>query len=302
MFSWLSPIGLYGGFVRRSLTGAGLACQTIEIDDETTIHFWGPKSSKTKPSLILIHGFGPHGVWQWRQQISFFSNDYDLYIPSLVFFGRSTTKSPHRSEVFQANCVVKLLEKLGIEKCSIIGTSYGGFVAYHMAKMLPERVEKVIIASSAVNIKKIDNDGLLKRAKVEKIEDLMLPATVTQLRVSITASTNRSVPYLPDFFLNDFINKLYLENRKEKLELLKGLSLGRDDTVANITPLQQEVLIVWGENDQIFLLEKATELKELLGEKARLEVIKNASHVPQLEHGAKFNKIVNDFLGGSNVN
>ncbi|XP_049376786.1 uncharacterized protein LOC125841665 isoform X1 [Solanum stenotomum] len=299
MFSWLSPIGLYGGFVRRCLTGAGLTCQSIEIDDETTIHFWGPKSSKMKPSLILIHGFGPHGVWQWRPQISFFSNDFDLYIPSLVFFGRSTTKSLQRSEVFQATCIVKLLEKLSIEKCSIIGTSYGGFVAYHMAKMLPGRVEKVIIASSAVNIKKIDNDGLLKRANVEKIEDLMLPATVTQLRVSITASTNRSLPYLPDFFLNDFINKLYLENRKEKLELLNGLSLGRDDTIDNITPLQQEVLIVWGENDQIFLLEKATELKELLGEKVRLEVIKNASHVPQLEHGAKFNKIVNDFLCGS---
>ncbi|MCD7449894.1 hypothetical protein HAX54_002197 [Datura stramonium] len=92
---------------------------------------------------------------------------------------------------------------------------------------------------------------------------------------------------------------LLLYGWKEKLELLKGLSLGRNDKVDHITPLQQEVLIVWGENDQIFLLDKATELKELLGEKARLEVIKNASHVPQLEHGAKFNKIVNDFLCGS---
>ncbi|CAK9158882.1 unnamed protein product, partial [Ilex paraguariensis] len=54
--------------------------------------------------------------------------------------------------------------------------------------------------------------------------------------------------------------KLYTENRREKLELLKGLTLGRDDTV-NLSPLKQEVLIVWGDNDQIFLLEKATELK-----------------------------------------
>ena len=34
------------------------------------------------------------------------------------------------------------------------------------------------------------------------------------------------------------MQKLYSENRKEKMELLKGLTLGRDDT-ANISPLQQ---------------------------------------------------------------
>ncbi|OIT31732.1 PREDICTED: epoxide hydrolase 4-like [Nicotiana attenuata] len=304
MFSWLSPVALYGGFLRRCLTNAGLISQSMQIDDETTIHFWGPKpiitsSSKTqKPSLFLIHGFGPHGVWQWRPQITFFSNDFDIYIPNLVFFGRSTTKSSDRSEVFQATCIFKLLEKIGVEKCSVIGTSYGGFVAYHMAKMWPEKVEKVIIASSGVNMKKTDNSELLKRAKVEKIEDLLLPSTASQLRTLITLSTHRRPPYMPDFLFNDFINKLYVENRKEKLELLKGLSLGRDDTV-DITPLQQEVLIVWGEYDQIFLLEKATELKEFMGEKARLEIIKNASHVPQLEQGGKFNKIVKNFLCGS---
>lgn len=41
------------------------------------------------------------------------------------------------------------------------------------------------------------------------------------------------------------MQKLYLENRKEKLELLKGLSLGRDDTVDNITPLQQVHFILF---------------------------------------------------------
>lgn len=121
----------------------------------------------------------------------------------------------------------------------------------------------------------------------------------SQIWVLITLSTHWRPPYLPDFLFNDFIDKMFLENKKEKLELLKGLSLRKDDTIDHITPLQQEVLIVKGEHDQIFLLEKATKLKELLWEKARLKVIKNASHVPQLEHGAKFNEIVNDYLCGS---
>ena len=89
------------------------------------------------------------------------------------------------------------------------------------------------------------------------------------------------------------LQTLYNENREEKLELLKGLTIGQNDIV-NLSPLKQvqylpapthlfsatfynstakikmdticvvmqEVLIIWGDNDRIFLLEKAQELKE----------------------------------------
>ncbi|KAL0323690.1 UNVERIFIED_CONTAM: Guanine nucleotide-binding protein alpha-1 subunit [Sesamum calycinum] len=210
--SCFSIISLYGRFLRRSITAAGLSSQTVEIDGDTTIHFWGPpRAATSKPQLVLIHGFGPQSIWQWRQQISFFARDFDVYVPDLVFFGDSFTKSPERSEVFQATCVAKLLEKLGI-RCS--GDEW--------AAMWPERVEKVVIASSAVNMRPGDNDSLLKKANVENIEDLMMPVSAGQLRKLLGLVVFRR-PYIPDFVLNDLIDKLYSENRKEKLELLKGL-------------------------------------------------------------------------------
>ncbi|KAL3500866.1 hypothetical protein ACH5RR_039959 [Cinchona calisaya] len=297
--SCLSIISLYGSFLHRSISTAGLSSQTINIDDLTTMHFWGPNPktfSPSKPSLILIHGFGPAGGWQWRRQIIYFSRKFNLYVPDLVFFGDSTTQSIERSEVFQAVCVGKLMQKIGVRKYSVVGTSYGGFVAYHVASAWPERVEKVVIASSGVNLRRKDNEELLKRANLEKIEELMLPATAAQLRKLMSLSVFWR-PYIPDFFLNDFLQKLYTENRKEKMELLKGLTLGRDDNV-NITPLKQEVLIVWGGHDQIFLLEKAYELKKFLGEKAKLEIVKNSSHLPQLEQAGQFNYVVKKFLCG----
>ncbi|GLT73351.1 hypothetical protein SLA2020_452170 [Shorea laevis] len=171
-------------------------------------------------------------------------------------------------------------------------------VAYQMARMWPERVEKVVIASSGVNMRRRDNEALVKRAKLEKIEELMLPVTAAQLRTLMGLALSMRFNIFPDFFLNDLLQKLYSDNRKEKIELLKGLTLGRDDT-ANISPLTQEVLIVWGDRDRIFPLEMATELKEVLGEKARLEVIKNTSHVPQIECPGQFNNIVKNFLSGS---
>ncbi|CAI9755757.1 unnamed protein product [Fraxinus pennsylvanica] len=159
--SCLSLVSLSDSYLCRCLATVGLSSQTIDRPDDTSMHFWG---------------FGPYGIWQWRPQIVFFSSEFDLYVPDLLFFGESYAKSSDRSEVFQAVCVTKLLEKLRIQKYYVIGTSYGGLVAYHMAAR-PKRVEKVVIASSWVNFRWTDNDELLKRAKFEKIEELMLLAT-----------------------------------------------------------------------------------------------------------------------------
>lgn len=78
-------------------------------------------------------------------------------------------------------------------------------MAYHMAKMWPDKVEKVVIASSGVNMKRSDNDALLKRAKVESIEHLMLPKTPSQLRTLASLAVSMKLSIVPDFLLNDFI-------------------------------------------------------------------------------------------------
>lgn len=101
--------------------------------------------------------------------------------------------------------MAKLMEKAGVERFSVIGTSYGGFVAYHVARMWPERVEKVVIASSGVNMRRGDNEKLLRRAKLEKIEHLMLPATAVQLQTLIGLAMSRRVDVIPRFLLNDFV-------------------------------------------------------------------------------------------------
>ncbi|CAN1217138.1 2-hydroxymuconate semialdehyde hydrolase [Linum perenne] len=186
--------------------------------------------------------------------------------------------------------------KVGVKRYSVVGTSYGGFVAYHMARMWPERVEKVVVASSGVNMRKSDNEDLVKRGKVETISDLMLPQTPSQLRALLDVAANRNLRLVPGFVLRGFVQKLYADKRNEKLELLKGLTIGQDDTV-NLSPLQQEVLIIWGEKDKIFPLKMAHELNGLIGKKnVKLEIMKKASHVPQIEYPAKFNAIVKTFL------
>ncbi|XP_042486019.1 pimeloyl-[acyl-carrier protein] methyl ester esterase-like [Macadamia integrifolia] len=296
--SRLSLVSLYGRYISRKYKLCGLSPATVEVDSETTIHFWGPKPnspSTGKPSLVLIHGFGPSSLFQWQHQVRPLSDHFDLYVPDLVFFGGSTTNSSDRSEIFQAVSIAKLLDKLGLNRFSVMGTSYGGMVAYHMASMWPEKVEKVVIASSAVNMVRKDQEEVAERGGVERIEDLLLPRTSKQLRKLFRLMVFKRSPVLPDFLLNNLLRTLFAENRGVKLELLKGMIIGRDD-MAHVSSLKEETLIVWGEHDQIFPLKKAIELKGLLGGKVQLEVLKKTSHIPQIENPKQFNAIVKKFL------
>lgn len=206
--SFLSPVSAFGLYLRRCFTGAGLSSYTVDVDHETTVHFWAPTNRKAqKPSVVLIHGFGPAAIWQWRQQVQFLAPHFNVYVPDLIFFGGSSSKSSERSETFQAASVGKLLDKLKVEKFQVVGTSYGGMVAYNLAKMLgEERVEKVVIASSGVNMKRSNNVALVQRAELDKIEDLLLPATPQQLRKLMSLSIYNSPQFLPHFLLNDFLH------------------------------------------------------------------------------------------------
>lgn len=200
------------------------------------------------------------------------------------------------------------MDSLGVEKFHVLGTSYGGFVAYRMAEMCAENVEKVVIASSAVNMRKENNEELVQRA--ERIEEALLPTTAAEFRTLMGLASSWRLDILPDYFLNDVVNvsffafywfiyefylftllhlllilfgskhcpkafsssesefilqmvichslivnrkwncyivitmfelklqTLFLENRKEKTELLKGITLGLDNT-STITPLNK---------------------------------------------------------------
>ncbi|KAM1016955.1 hypothetical protein ACFX13_047315 [Malus domestica] len=98
-----------------------------------------------------------------------------------------------------------MMEKVGVERFSVMGKSYSGFVAYHLARIWLERVEKVVIANSGVNMRRGDHKALLKKAKLEKIEDLMLHSTAPQLNKLLSLAMARRLDIIPDLFLSDII-------------------------------------------------------------------------------------------------
>ncbi|PAN14785.1 hypothetical protein PAHAL_2G444300 [Panicum hallii] len=297
---------LLDAYFRRRFAAAGLVEASVPLDGgATTVHCWrfppgADGGTNARPVLVLLHGFGPPATWQWRRQVGPLSRRFRLVVPDLLFFGGSSTSSAARvSEAHQAEAVAKLVAAVvppGTARVSVAGTSYGGFVAYHAARLLgPGAVERVVIASSDLLKADADDRALLRRGGAERVEDVMLPRSPERMRRLLQLAYHRPRRFTPGFVLRDLVQYLYSDKVEEKKELIKGITLGNKDKF-QLTPLAQEVLVLWGEHDQIFPIEKAFEVARKLGPNARLEVLKDTGHMPQEEDPKRFNEAILNFL------
>ncbi|KAM0931019.1 hypothetical protein ACQ4PT_000597 [Festuca glaucescens] len=289
-------------FVDRLGKSAGLRQHAITVDEAGTImNFWVPKHKKApeeekkKHAVVLVHGFAGDGMMTWGFQVGALSkHGYDVYVPDLVHFGGSTSPSPDRSVGFQARGIAAGLRELGVvEQCTVVGFSYGGLVAFEMAAVYPGLVRSVVVSGAAVSYMVAMNDALLARFGVASIRELMLPETLAGVTRLLTTAFYKK-PWLPRRLAKDFL-KVMCSNREERAEMLEDTII-RDKAALPAPVFQQNILLLWAENDNFFPIEIGKKLKEELGEKATLRTIRKAGHLANLERPCVYNRCLKNFL------
>ena len=102
-------------------------------------------------ALLLIHGSGPGvSAWaNWRLVFPILSQQYHLYAPDVVGFGYSDRPEgiEYGIDVW-AEHMINFLEAVNEKKVSIIGNSFGGAIALHVAKRRPDLINKLILMGS----------------------------------------------------------------------------------------------------------------------------------------------------------
>lgn len=280
---------------------AGLESKIVELDDgATTMHCWVPKEGRSpekekRPALLFLQGFGMTGAVGWELQAPTFANNFDVYVPDLVFFGKSFTTATQRSEQFQGDCIKKMLDALNVDKVHVVGTSYGGITAYYMADKYPKLVDKLVVASAGIMMNPTTNDRLLELANVSSIGELLVPKDVKMLKRGMTVASIWRTWMIPNFVLQDMFDWFHTENTVQREELLEGMVTGSKGAPP-VPIVSQDVLILWGTKDQIFLPELAEQLKRHLGDKASLIYVKGCGHVPQIERPKVYNSHILNFL------
>ncbi|GAB4853891.1 hypothetical protein Ancab_018099 [Ancistrocladus abbreviatus] len=291
----VNSVKAYTPIMNKLMKLAGVEPRSIDMEpDSTTVNFWVPrKPSTTKPAVVLLHGFAGDGILTWQFQVMGLTKKFSVYVPDLLFFGGSTTKSKDRSAKFQADCIAKGLKKLGVERCVVVGFSYGGIVGLKMAEYHPELVAGVVVNGFVLSLTESMTKKILQRLGLSSWSDLLLPNTAQGVKRLFDIGTFKIPFWVPNFFFKDFLEVIRM-NRKEKGELLEALVVS--DDAAATHKFHQRIYLLWGKADKIFTVEDASDLKMKLGEKSRLETIKKAGHLAQLERPFVFNKRLKQLL------
>ncbi|RLM93172.1 epoxide hydrolase 3-like [Panicum miliaceum] len=274
---------------------AGLRHHTVDVDGAgttTSSNKLPPPAKKDRPAVVLVHGFAAEGIVTWQFQVGVLAKHYDVYVPDLLYFGGSMSPSADRSPGFQAECLATALRKLGVGPCAVVGFSYGGMVSFKMAEAHPDLVRSLVVSGSVVAMTDSISETTLERIGVKSSAELLLPESVRGLKALLSIATHRKL-WFPERLHRDYLEVMFT-NRKERAELLEGLVVSNKDATVPVLP--QKILLLWGENDNIFNIELAKTMKEQLGENTMLQSISKAGHLVHLERPCVYNRRLKEFL------
>lgn len=94
-----------------------------------------------KPTLVMVHSFmTTSSLFQTQFANPELTSLVNLVAIDLLGHGETRTQSEHFTYWDSAIMNVQVMEKLGIEKFFVLGTSQGGWVVARMALLAPEKV------------------------------------------------------------------------------------------------------------------------------------------------------------------
>lgn len=267
----------------------------VEIDG-ATVHFQ-EFGDHNNPTLLLIHGFTA-SAYVWKTVAPELADDgFHVVAVDLIGFGYSEKPSWFDYKITsQARMISRFMDRLGIGRATVVGSSYGGAVALTLALDYSERVEKLVLVDAVIN-DEATNHPIMKLAKIPGLGEVITPFLIDSkafMKIRMQGTLAPSNHHL--------ITKDRIESIIRPLHAKDGhyavLHSGRNWDANRIEEdahlIGQPTLIIWGEEDTVIPIHNGETLyKSILN--SRFVVLKNCGHVPQEEKPELFTALVSGF-------
>jgi len=240
--------------------------------------------------FLLIGGLGSDSA-SWLGVVK----DFSTYFKTIVFDNRGCGRSsasgkPTITEM--AKDAIALLDFLKIKKAHILGHSMGGYIAQELAINYPNRVNKLILESTAPVSSKRNNallNDIYSQLKKEGHSEAWFKRWVEWLFSPKFIADSASV----NIFVKNSLNYPYLqkaEGLKMQIEAIASF-----DARDKINTIKAETLIVEGENDILITpKESETLAKNIKGSAFRL--LGGVAHCIHIENPKLFTGTALGFL------
>jgi pimeloyl-ACP methyl ester carboxylesterase len=238
------------------------------------------------PALVLLHGF-THDSRVWRPQLESLARDFTVVAWDAPGAGQSSVPPDGFETGDWADCLVGLLDHLGVQEAHVVGLSWGGMVAQEFYARYPSRTSSLVLADTYAGWR-----GSLPGPIAEE-------RLATCLRYADRPANELVSAFLPGMFGNSATQEVRQELARIMAEFhplgfrLMSESLATD-TRALLQTIRAPTLLIWGDADARSPIPVAHQFREAIPH-ARLVIIPGAGHVSNLEAPADFDAAVRDF-------
>lgn len=245
------------------------------------------------PVALFIHGSGPGvSAWaNWRLVIPELAKDRRVIAPDLVGFGFSERPAGIKygmdTWVGQA---IGLIDALGIDQIDLVGNSFGGALALALAIRHPERVRRLVLMGSVgVPFKiTVGLDAVWGYTpSFENMRELMNLFAYDRSLVNDELAELRYQASIRPGFQESF-GAMFPAPRQRWVDAMASRE-------ADIRALPHETLVIHGREDQVIPLDTSLTLADWIP-RSQLHVFGRCGHWTQIEHSARFIRLVGDFL------
>src|SRR5690348_433802 len=125
--------------------------QEIEIPSRFGTSHVAVSGPKDAPPLVLLHGYMATST-MWAPNIADLSRDYRVYaIDVMGQPSKSIPNEPIRNAADYVAWLTATLDALHLDRISLVGMSYGGWLSLNYAVAAPERLQKLVLLSPAAS-------------------------------------------------------------------------------------------------------------------------------------------------------
>ena len=238
--------------------------------------------------VVFLHAY-PLNADMWRPQLAAL-RDRTTLAPHFPGFGG---RAPGDADLVGfARAVLADMDAAGIQRAIVVGLSMGGYTAFRLHALAPERVAGLVLADTRAGAD--DEAGRAKRtAQAERarseglgwLADAMIPGLLGE-------TTRRERPDVVQAVAS-LIARADAEGVARALEAMRG----RPDSTPDLANIRIPVLAIVGEEDTLTPIAESRKIVEGVSD-GRLVTLPGAGHLTNLEEPDAFNEELRAFLNG----
>lgn len=240
-------------------------------------------------SIIFIHGF-PFNQSIWESQVEYLKTEFRVITYDLRGHGQSEIGTNELSIDVFADDLIGLMNHLKIEKAIVCGLSIGGYILLNAFGRFPDRFKAFILNDTKCEEDNI-NQKINRLNAIKSLQNNGIDAYATESLTKLFTKENLNNNLDKTAFIKNIILKTDVQTIENTLIALAK----RESTCVNLKNIKIPTLLIFGEEDTLTPISLAHFMHQQILH-SKLEIIKGAAHLPNLEKENDFNLALRSFL------